>query len=141
MMVLKPYDYARKKIVYCWLDEPLNEVAGRLAEENIGSIVVDDREGNHIGMLTDSMIFKTISIYTDISNLKIKDLKLERLVTAKIDADLGEITEKFRQITSGRIALVDNEGKIVGILKKKNLDRFARFEVGEKIIEQERYKR
>lgn len=139
MMVLTPYDYARKKIVYCWLDEPVTEVAKRLVTENIGSLVVDDRNGKHVGMLTDAVIFKAISSSVDICDLQVKDLKLEPFVTAKMDADINEVMEKFKKTESGRIALLDDEGEIAGILKKKNLERFASFKLGEKLYSQEHY--
>lgn len=139
MMVLTPYDYARKKIVYCWLDEPVTEVAKRLVTENIGSLVVDDRNGKHVGMLTDAVIFNAISSCVDICDLQVKDLKLEPFVTAKMDADINEVMEKFKKTESGRIALLDDEGEIAGILKKKNLERFASFKVGEKLYSQEHY--
>ncbi|MFH1125609.1 MAG: CBS domain-containing protein [Candidatus Altiarchaeota archaeon] len=141
MIALSPYDYARKKIVYCWLDESVNDAARRLALENIGSMVVDDRSGKHVGMLTDIVIFKAISTLADVCNMKVKDLKLEPLVTAKMNADVEEVMGKFEQTESSRIALLDDEGQIVGILKKKNLERFAIFELGEKLYKQGQYKK
>jgi len=136
-MVLTPYDYARKKIVYCWLDEAVNEVAKRLANENIGSIIVDDRNGKHVGLLTDAVLFRAISSCVDVCNLQVKDLKLEPMVTASMDADIEEVMQKFRETDASRIALTDEEGNIAGLLKKKNLERFARFELGEKLFRQD----
>lgn len=125
MIGLTPYDYARKKVVYCWLDEPVNEAARRLAAENIGSMVVDDRKGRHVGMLTDFVIFTAISANADVSGMQVKDLKLEPLVTAPMDAEINDVMGLFDKTESGRIALVDEDGDIAGILKKKNLERFS----------------
>jgi predicted transcriptional regulator len=138
MMKLTPYDYARKKIVYCWLDENVTDISKRLTMENIGSMVVDDRNGKHIGMLTDLAIFKAISTCVDVCRLKVKDLKLEPFVTAPMDMDIEEVMEKFNQTGVTRIALLDDDGDIAGILKRKNLERFARFQIGEKLMKQDR---
>jgi predicted transcriptional regulator len=125
MMGLTPYDYARKKVVYCWLDEPVNEAARRLAAENIGSMVVDDRNGRHVGMLTDFVLFNALSGSGDVSCMQVKDLHLEPLLTAPMDAEINLIMGLFDKTESGRIALVDEDGEIAGILKKKNLLRFS----------------
>ncbi|MBM3308776.1 MAG: CBS domain-containing protein [Candidatus Altiarchaeales archaeon] len=138
MMVLTPYDYARKKVVYCWLDEPVREVARRLVEENIGSMIVDNREGKHVGMITDIVIFNAISSYMDVCNLKVGDLKLESLVMASMNTSIDEVMDKFKKTGASRIALLDDDGQIAGVLKKKNLDRFARFDAGERLFKQSR---
>lgn len=125
MLGLTPYDYARKKVVYCWLDENVDEAARRLAVENIGSMVVDDRSGKHVGMLTDTVIFTALSTCVNIYDMTVKDLKLEPFVSSPLDAEINEVMKLFDETGSSRIALVDDEGGIAGILKKKNLERFS----------------
>ncbi|MDD5112096.1 MAG: CBS domain-containing protein [Candidatus Altiarchaeota archaeon] len=138
MVGLTPYDYARKKVVYCWLDEPVSEAAKRMASENIGSLIVDDKGGKHVGMLTDVVLFTAISSCANICNMKVRDLSLEPLVSAPMKASIEEVMEKLDRTVSGRIALLDDDGEIAAVLKKKNLERFARFEVGEKLLRDKR---
>lgn len=126
MAVLKPYDYARKKVLYCWLAEPVTGVARRFVRENVGSMIVDDRNRKHVGMLTDSLIFGAISAGVEMGNITIRDLDLEPLVTVPMNIDIDEVLKKFKKTGASRIALVDDEGEIVGILKEKNLKRFAK---------------
>ena len=135
MKVLLPYDYARKRVIYCWLEEPVSIVSKRFVEENVGSMIVDDEEGKHVGMLTDAVLFKAVSAGVDVSKMKVKGLKYEPLVTASIHADVDEVMGKFKDTLSERIALVDEENRIAGILKKKNIDRFAMLNVGGKLAE------
>lgn len=138
MVGLTPYDYARKKVSYCWIDEPVVDVAKRLAVEDIGSLVVDDREGKHVGMLTDMVIFNALSTCVNICDMKVGDLKLDPYVPAPMNSSMGDVMKKFSETGAKRIALVDSEGDITAVLKKKNLERFARFEIGEKIYNERR---
>lgn len=140
MAGLTPYDYARKKVAYCWLDEPVGDVAKRLAAEDIGSMVVDDRDGKHVGMLTDMVIFNALSTCVNICDMKVGNLKLDPFVSAPMNADMEEVMKKFSETGANRIALLDREGDIAAVLKKKNLERFARFELGEKLYN-ERHQR
>jgi predicted transcriptional regulator len=135
------YDYARKKVVYCWLDECVNDAAQRLAEENIGSMIADDRKGKHVGMLTDIILFKAISIGSELYDLKVKDLELEPFVTLKMDASVDEAMGLFNRTSASRIALVDGDGDIIGIIKRKNLERFATLRMGEAACKRGRAKK
>ena len=124
-MASKPYDYARKKVFYCWSDEPVRDVARRLVRENVGSMVVKDKSGKHVGMLTDSLIFESISAGLEMCDTRVRELDLEPLVTAPMSIDINEALQKFKKTRASRLALVNKKGVIVGILKEKNLKRFA----------------
>lgn len=124
-----PYDYARKRIVSCSLDEPISKCTVKLQDEDIGSLLVKDKDGNFVGMLTDKLIFEAISDGLDLSKLRVKDLKLEPLVTVDKDANFDEIMEKFKETPSNRLVMIGKDGKIVGILKKKNIERFSKFDI------------
>jgi predicted transcriptional regulator len=132
MIGLTPYDYARRKVTYCWLDERVTDAAKRLAEEGIGSMVVDDRDGKHVGMLTDTSIFNAVSSCTNLCNMLVGDLKLEPFVSAPMNSDMEDVMKKFDETRVERIALLDEEGEITAVLKRQNIERFARFEAGEK---------
>jgi len=123
---LRPYDCSRKEVHYCELEDMVSDVSDRLVEKNIGSLVVRDKIRGNMGLLTDALIFKAISSGMDVGKLRVKDLKLEPLVTAPMDIDLDEAMKLLKKSASSRILLMDDKGKIAGILKEKNLKRFGK---------------
>jgi hypothetical protein len=123
---LRPYDCSRKEVYYCELEDLVSDTSDWLVEKNIGSLVVRDKVGRNVGMLTDALILKAISSGTDIGKFKVKELNLEPFVTAPKDIGLEEAMEILKRSLSSRIALLDDKGKIAGILKEKNLKRFGK---------------
>lgn len=124
-----PYDYARRRIVTCNMDESVPRVTKRLQDEDVGSLLVKDSDGNFVGMLTDAIIFRAISEGLDLSKLTVNDLKLEPLIVVDKDAGFDEVMEKFNETPSNRLVMLGKDGKIVAILKKKNIERFSRFDM------------
>lgn len=128
-----PYSYARKNVVECNIGDTLPSAARRMRDEGVGSVLVRDERGEYAGMLTDSMIFGAIADNKNVSELKIKDLSLMPFVRAGRDADFGEVMDLFAKRNVSRIALVDEKGKVVAVLKKKNIERFAYFNMASKL--------
>ena len=130
---IKPYNYARKKIIECRTTDTITSVAKLFHEEGVGSALVKDQSGKHAGLITDSTLFKAIANGVNVTQIKVEDLKLEELVVVSKDADLAEVLEKFNKTQVRRIAMADSSGKIVAVLKKNLLDRFMLFEAGPQI--------
>ncbi len=121
---MKPYNYAKHHIEECRTDDPARKCARLFAEENMGSLLVKDEQGAEAGLLTDKVLFKAIAEGANLAEKKVSDLQIEPLIRVGKDAGIEEIREKFPQSPSGRLAMCDKDGKIVGILKKKNIQRF-----------------
>jgi predicted transcriptional regulator len=135
-MKWSPYDYARKRTAECSIDWPLKRIAQLMADENIGSLLVRDVEGKIVGLLTDKIIFRAIAEGDIETEKHVGELKLEPIVTANKGADIEEVMLKFKDAPSGRIVMVDDNGNFVGILKKKNIDRFSVFRAFRNLIRQ-----
>lgn len=120
-----PYDYAKKTTAECGTDWPISRAAETFDRENIGSMLVKDRSGAYAGLLTDKTLFKAISGGLDLYELTVGELPLEPVVFIGKNAGLAEVSMKFRESPSGRLVMRDENGRIVGVLKKKNLDRFS----------------
>lgn len=129
-----PYDYARKRLLTCNLNEPVPRCTNKLQDEDVGSLLVKDDKGNFVGMLTDTLIFKAISAGRDLNKLVVKDLDLDPLVIVDKDADFDEVLEKFKKAPSNRLVMRAKDGKIVAVLKKKNLARFSRYDLASLLI-------
>ncbi len=133
----KPFNYSRRKLVTCRMNDPLTLLARILVDNKAGSALVKDAKGEYSGMITDTMIFKAIASGVNVTMLKVGDLKMEPLVKVSKNADLGEVTELFKKSVTDRLAMVDSKGHIVGVLKKNVLERFKRFQVGSQMTMRE----
>jgi len=120
----KPYAYARKTTAECYSDSPLASVVRILIEEDIGSILVKDRKGGYAGILTDKKLLGVIAKGADLSDMSVGELDLEPIVFVDKNADIDEVRAKFGQTHTTRLVMTDDEGRVVGVLKKKNIDRF-----------------
>ncbi|MFH1056104.1 MAG: CBS domain-containing protein [Candidatus Altiarchaeota archaeon] len=131
---MRPYDYAKRMITECHTGTPLKEMANVFNEENIGSVLVKSDNGAFAGMLTDKVIYDSIANGIELSNKKVGDLKLEPIIWADKDEEIEVLTEKFKKSPSGRVVMTDMQGKPVGILKRKNIERFSMFKQAERMI-------
>ncbi|MBD3262233.1 MAG: CBS domain-containing protein, partial [Candidatus Altiarchaeales archaeon] len=116
------------------LDCPVKKAVKVLGCQQIGSLVVTDEYGGYVGLLTDKVLFDGISSGFDFEGKRLSDLDLEPLVTVSMHAGINDILPKFEETKSDRLGMVDEKGALVGILKKKNLDRFSTYEVARKLL-------
>jgi CBS domain-containing protein len=124
-MKWSPYDYARRTTPSCELQLPLMEAARIFAEEEVGSILVKDGRGGYAGLLTARVVMRALSEGKDLSLTQVGQMTLEPAVYVSKDAGMDEVRERFTQSPSGRLLMTDGDGNVVGVLKRKNLERFS----------------
>lgn len=120
------YDISRKELVFADADDPVRKIAQDFITKNIGSMIVIS--GNeYIGIITDDTIFQAIHEGIDLLTAKVKDLRLDPIHTIRKDASLSEVSQLFASTGASRLGVEDEEGKIVAVVKKKNLELLDRF--------------
>ena len=127
MIQPKPYAFARKNLIECSVGDSIRDVARIFQDESVGSALVKDESGSYIGMLTDSIVFKAIADDVDVRSMRVRDFSLMPLVKVNKNADLGEVMEAFQKHDVSRLAMTDDNGRIVGVLRKKFMERFGSF--------------
>ncbi len=134
---MKPFNYAKHRITECGLDFTVKTATRLFVEENSGSLLVRDDEGGYVGMLTDKVIFRAVADGIDLLDKTLADIDLEPIVKIGKNADLDEVMEKFNESGSGRIVMVDINNRVVGVLKRKNIERFSVFRVARSLVRQD----
>jgi CBS domain-containing protein len=120
------YDIGRKELVFCDIDDSVSKIAKKLRSKEIGSMIVRS-EGGYAGIVTDDLVLDAIAKGIDVSNATVRDLKLDPLYTVTKDAPLIEVSKLFNTHGTTRLGVVDNEGSIVAVVKRKNLELLDRF--------------
>ena len=116
-------------VVYCSLDDSIPQVAKLMRDKWADSVFVKDKAGKVIGIITDGIIWNLIARDRDPREYKAKDLMYKPFISVNASDPIYSI-EEFRDLIDKskvkRVAVKKN-GKIVGVVRKKFLERFKRF--------------
>lgn len=108
--------FPRGDVVAAERDTTAADLASRMAEEGVGSIVIteDDRP---IGIVTDrDLTVEVLAGGEDPSSVTAEDVMSEDPVTADLDAGIFEVLSRMEEAEVRRVPAVDDDGKVVGIV-------------------------
>lgn len=88
-----------------------------MSRNNIGGLPVTDSENKVIGFLT----MRDLNIPPVPSNLFVRELMSKDLVTASPETNLKEIAKKMLETGIQRIPVVDNDGKLKGLITQTSM--------------------
>ncbi len=112
-------DLARSEVVTADTETPVPDLAERMANENVGSIVITDGD-EPAGIVTDRDL--TVRALTDAApaDLVAENVMSEDLVTVPADAGFYEATETMREHAVRRLPVTD-DGSLAGIVTADDL--------------------
>jgi CBS domain-containing protein len=115
--------------------EGLLEVASRMRELHVGSLVIVDGPANErrpIGILTDRDIVVGVLAQTDqkLDILCVDDVMTSELVVAREDDDLDEVLRRMRAKGVRRMPVVDSRGVLKGVVAADDILEHVREQVG-----------
>lgn len=102
-------------VVTCETDTPIATVVSKMAEEDVGMVVVVDGE-SPVDVITDRAIALALQDNPDIADSTAEDFQTEGLVTGSTDMTVVEALEKMRGENIRRLPIVDDEGNLEGVL-------------------------
>ncbi len=124
MMEITVDDAMTKKIVNVSPDDSVINVAKKMYEKDIGSMLVCDKKAL-IGLITSEDLVKRVIVpKKDAVKLKAKDVMSKTLITTSSDEDLAEAIRIMIDKGVQRLPVVDG-GKLVGILTDGDILRMA----------------
>lgn len=117
-------DAMTKKIVNVGPEDSIIDVAKKMYEKDIGSMMVCDKKAL-IGLITSEDLVKRVIVpKKDAVKLKAKDVMSKSLITTSSDEDLAEAIRIMIDKGVQRLPVLDN-GKLVGILTDGDILRMA----------------
>lgn len=126
-------DVARKKVITCDPDEGLPSLAKKMVDHWISSILVIEK-GKPVGIVTDGIIFRLIAQKRNPLNIIAKEVMVSPVHTIHANTTLRETEAQFLKTKVNRLAIVDDEGKLVGIVSKKDVNRYAAYSLAERML-------
>lgn len=101
-------------------DATIGDVAQRLRSENVGALVVaeDDRP---VGIVTDRDVALALADGGDITSQSVEEVMTEDPATIREDEEAMEISRVIEEHNVRRIPVVDDDGKLTGIVTLDDL--------------------
>ena len=94
----------------------------KMMRHGIGGLPVVDKNDKVVGMIT----LRDIDLAgTDVSNLPVEDLMTTKLVKGKVDTTTKEIVELMIKTGIQRIPIVDEKGKLLGLITQTSVIKSA----------------
>lgn len=92
----------------------------------ISSVVVVEKN-KPVGIITDGIIFRLIANEHNPTTVRAKDVMSKPVLSISPNATLAEAEEAFAKTKVKRLVFVDAEGKLTGIVSKKDINRFSAY--------------
>ncbi|OLS14018.1 MAG: hypothetical protein RBG13Loki_2333 [Promethearchaeota archaeon CR_4] len=121
MLVIKITEIMRRELVKLSIDTPISVIAKTLWDKNVGSVLIyDGKEDNIVGFIDDRAIFKLIA--ENRNPLEVKSSTIfKKLECVPKSLTVKEMWEKYGNSNHKRFGIVDENSKVIGILRKKTL--------------------
>ena len=110
------------KLVICDSTSKLREVAKKIIDEDVGSILIKKSE-NIIGIITEKDLLRATLRNMDFGETQAAEVMSSHLDCCEAEDSLEKCMEIFEETKRTRL-VVKQEGKVVGIMRKKIVERF-----------------
>ncbi|HVY31946.1 MAG TPA: CBS domain-containing protein [Polyangiaceae bacterium] len=113
-----------KEVFKCSPHASLEEAARQLWEHDVGCLVVVDSDDRPVGMITDRDIL--IAAYTrgiTLGQADVSSAMANKVLSCSLGASQGDIEETMRDAKIRRMPVVDEAGKVAGIVTVSDLAR------------------
>jgi CBS domain-containing protein len=124
------FELARKNVITCSPNDTLSKVAKLMVDHWISSVVVVEK-GKPVGIVTDGIIFRLIANEHNPATVRAKDVMSKPVLTISPNATLDDAEHEFAKTKVKRLVFVDGEGKLIGIVSKKDINRFSAYSLAE----------
>lgn len=102
----------------------LRAAAVRMTEEGVGCLIVIDRSGVLIGILTDrDIVVRAVAFGLDPDETRVADAMSSPAVTVSCTAEVEDAARLMREFGIRRLPVVESHGKAIGIISMDDVVR------------------
>ena len=112
----------RSKLVVCNDTENLKAVAKKMFDEKVGSVLIKHKE-EIVGIIIDRDILRAVVEGKDFTTSPASEIMSSPLDCCEVDDSLEDCKKLFEKTHHSRL-VVKKEGKVVGVLLRKFVERF-----------------
>ena len=119
---MKVIDMAVHEVATITADKTICDSARQMRLEHVGSLVVVNDDQTPLGMITDRDIaIEVVARNLDPMKLTVRDVMTTPVVTAGPSESMVVALARMREFGVRRLPIVDEEGKLVGVISNSNL--------------------
>ena len=118
----KIIEFARTNLIKADNTSSFSSLAELMLKENIGSIVIT-QDDDIVGFVDDKTILRLVSEGRDINELQITDY-IQKFPLIYQDTHLLDAWQDIKDHGRERYGIINDEGKIMGIIRKRTINRF-----------------
>ncbi|MBN2155825.1 MAG: CBS domain-containing protein [Candidatus Lokiarchaeota archaeon] len=118
----KIIDFARTNLIKADIDTSFGNLAELMLKNNIGSIVITV-EGEIVGFVDDKSILKLISEKKNPNDLKVEQF-VQKFPLIHEETHILDAWEDAKELPHERYGIINEDGKIIGIIRKRTMNRF-----------------
>ena len=112
----------RSKTVTCSATSNLNTIAQKIIDEDAGSVLISDNQ-DIVGIITEKDLLRAVLKHKDFETTQAQDVMTVPLDCCDAEDSLEKCMELFEKTGRTRLVVM-KEGKSVGVIRKKILERF-----------------
>jgi CBS domain-containing protein len=135
-------EFCNRRVVIAKKGETILEVARRMRDEHVGSVVVVDHQADveanmvPVGILTDRDIVVRVLANTDrhVHSLRVGELMTQKPILVWEDEDLADALKRMRSFGIRRMPVVDRSGILQGIITLDDVLEFLQEQVADMSI-------
>jgi len=105
-------------------DETVVDAVKKMKKHNVSSVLIVDEHGKLLGIFTERDLVKVVALNKPLSTKLEEVMTKGKLVTASPDDPLPLIAHKMIEHNIRHIPVLDDEGKVVGIISIRKLLRY-----------------
>jgi CBS domain-containing protein len=99
----------------------LLDIVKIMATHNVGLVAVVDEAGRPLGVVSERDVIRALARGVQLSAKAIEVGTRGNLLTAKVEDDIYSVIKKMRERGTRHILVVDDAGKLVGVVSIKDL--------------------
>ncbi|MHA2406227.1 MAG: CBS domain-containing protein [Candidatus Hermodarchaeia archaeon] len=126
-------EVARKKVITGHLNDALPVVAKKMVDSWVSTVLIEEN-GKPVGIVTDGIIFRLIAKGRNPMDYVAKDVMVSPVQTIHMNTPISQAEDEFLKSKVSRLAVIDDEGTLVGIVSQKDVDRFAAYSYAERLV-------
>jgi len=128
-VTLKVVEIARKDLVLCGTSDSLLLVANLMLDRNVGSVLVQS-DHEIVGIVTKNDLLRANLSGRSWKETTADIVMSHPVATCEGDDTIDEALHKFQNTRYSRLAVKDKTGRIVGVAKRKIVERFLLVSAG-----------
>ena len=118
----KIIDFARTTLIKADIGASFSSIAKLMLKENIGSIVIT-QDDEIVGFVDEKILLRLISEGKNPNDL-IMGKFVQKFPLIHLDTHLLDAWEDVKDFPHERYGIINGEGKIMGIIRKRTINRF-----------------